>query len=109
MASWQAGFGTRVPPPSVQDQTSRLGTKASAGIKRTPLGDITNGNILQGRMAPPSYRQPDESYPPVEHMYLPPPPPKYKGFEFCPSTEPWFETQVELEPMVVLDKVDWKF
>jgi hypothetical protein len=73
-------------------------------VPRRALTDVTNLNPAHPdfRRAPAS-----GSYPPVEHMHLPPPPPKYQGVDYVPSNEPWFDDPLELEPTPSLGHDDW--
>jgi hypothetical protein len=104
--SFRAAFtsSTTEPRHTLQDQQTRFGEKS--GHSRRPLGDIANRYF---RLEPESRPPPDprDSREPIEHMHLAPPPPKYKGVEFIPSTEPWFEDPIELEPMPDLPEIRW--
>ena len=71
-------------------------TKSNQANRRA-LGDITNGILSE-----------PETLPPIEHMHLPPSPPKYKGVEFIPSEEPWFEMEIQLEDFPpILPEIQW--
>ena len=90
--------------PVARDVPSRFHSAnlKAAQTTRQALGDITNRTLSGGL-----YRESD-LLPPIEHMHLPPPPPKYRGVEFSPSAEPWFPPEnIELEPVAPLPEISW--
>ena len=84
--------------PSAQFRPADIKASQSG---RHALGDITNRTVS----GPVSI--PREILPPIEHMHLPPDPPKYKGYEFVPSDEPWFDSEIQLEPVSPLAPIQW--
>lgn len=83
-------------------------------VKRTPLGDISNTRNA-ARYNPPqveNVQQYQRSYhkewPETEEMLKPENPPKYKGVEFTPSEEPWFEKEDDyIELDMHTDSIAW--
>ncbi|KAH0793575.1 hypothetical protein GPJ56_002622 [Histomonas meleagridis] len=80
---------------------SRFGVKQNPLAPRQAFGDITNRDFG-------SYSQPTTTeHPPPEKIFFAPQPKPYEGYHYEIDDEPWFDTEIELEPQSLFEPVQW--
>ncbi|KAH0792138.1 hypothetical protein GPJ56_003937 [Histomonas meleagridis] len=90
---------------------SRFGVKQNPFAPRQALGDITNRDFESFSQIPLSTqshtRQQPSEYPPPEKIFFAPPPKPYEGYHYEIDEEPWFDTEIELEPQPLYEPIQW--
>ena len=102
---------------------SRFGAKQNQNApKRMLFQEISNRNEtgyddfqMRPQSRPPIQQQQIFHFPPkhetpcdpVEQMFPPDPPQKFQGFSFTPSNEICLDDDIELEPLLIREEVQW--